>query len=63
MLFKMTIIMVSRNKYILYSKIYDKNNTIGRGINRFIIQCIIQYNTWLEKALKIIAIWQEYSNF
>lgn len=55
MLFKMTIIMVSRNKYILYSKIYDKNNTIGRGANRFIIQCVIQYNTLLEKALKKIA--------
>lgn len=36
---------------------------IGREINRFIIQCVIQYNTLLEKALKKIAMWQEYSNF
>lgn len=63
MLFKMTIIMVSRNKYILYSKIYDKSNTNDREINRFIIQCIIKYNTLLEKALKKIAMWQEHSNF
>ena len=30
MLFKMTIIMVSRNKYIVYSKIYDKSSTNDR---------------------------------
>lgn len=36
---------------------------IGREINRFIIQCVIQYNTLLGKALKKIAMWQEYSNF
>ena len=46
MLFKMTIIMVSRNKYILYSKIYDKSSKVGRGE--------MEYQLHLNKAVKKI---------